>query len=106
MDYINICHETFKYYLYSKWPMGIETIVGSIAAVCTTVAFLPQAIKTIRFRHIKDLSLGMYILISIGLSMWMVYGVLLHDWPLIISNSIALILTLAILIIIIQELRK
>jgi MtN3 and saliva related transmembrane protein len=79
------------------------TIVGIIAAVCTTVAYIPQAVKTIRTRHTKDLSLVMYVVLTIGLVMWMSYGLLLRDWPLIISNLIAVVLTSTILFMIVRQ---
>lgn len=72
-------------------------IIGYIAAICTTVSFLPQAIKTIKTRETKDISLLMYILFIIGITLWLVYGVLLHEWPIIIGNGVTFVLAFIVL---------
>ncbi|MEK6819986.1 MAG: SemiSWEET transporter [Nanoarchaeota archaeon] len=71
--------------------MELVTIIGLLGAFCTTIAYFPQAIKVIRTRKTKDLSLWMYILIFIGLSFWLAYGILLKSPPLIIANSITIV---------------
>jgi MtN3 and saliva related transmembrane protein len=81
-------------------------IIGSVAAFCTTVCFIPQAIKLIRTRHTEGVSLLMYIVFTIGVAFWLAYGVLLGRPPMIIANAITLMLTCAILYILIQEKRK
>ncbi len=73
------------------------TIIGLIAAACTTLAFLPQAIKTWRTRSTADLSLPMFLLMTFGVALWMVYGLILGDWPLIIGNGLTLLLSGSIL---------
>lgn len=80
----------------------LATILGTIAAVCTTVAFLPQAIKTIKTKHTKDLSLGMYALLNIGILLWFIYGLLIKEAPVYLANGITLILTAIILILILK----
>jgi len=77
--------------------MDLILILGVAAAICTTAAFLPQAIKTIRTRHTKDISLGMYLLMVIGRSLWLTYGIFIGDLPIIIANSVTLLLAGAIL---------
>ncbi|MFA5995774.1 MAG: SemiSWEET transporter [Patescibacteria group bacterium] len=77
--------------------MNIITIIGTLAAGCTTISFLPQAIKTIKTRETKDISLLMYVLFIIGITLWLVYGVLLHEWPIIIGNSITFVLAFIVL---------
>lgn len=79
--------------------MGFETWIGLLAAVSTTAGFLPQAIKTIKTKQTKDLSLGMYILMAFGLFCWLVYGILLNDLPLILANAISFTLTVVILVL-------
>ncbi len=74
------------------------TIIGYIAAVCTTLAFLPQAIKIIRTKNTKDLSLVMYLVLTLGIIMWLLYGISKNDLPIIAANSITLFFTLIILI--------
>jgi MtN3 and saliva related transmembrane protein len=73
-------------------------LIGYAAAVCTTLAFLPQAYVAIKHRDTKSLSLGMYIIFTVGLSLWLVYGLCKNDWALIGSNSITLLLASTILI--------
>lgn len=76
--------------------MDNTTIIGSAAAFFTTVAYIPQAVRVYKTRHTKDLSLGMFATFSFGISLWFVYGLLLHDPPLIAANLISLILSLYI----------
>ena len=72
-------------------------ILGFTAAVLTTVAFLPQAIKTIRTRDTRAISLFMYVTFTIGVAVWLGYGVALKSWPVIVSNAIVLPLAATIL---------
>ena len=72
--------------------------VGSIAAALTTSAFVPQVWQVWRTRHTHDISLGMYAIFSCGVAMWLVYGCLLDSWPIIIANSITLLLAVAVLL--------
>ena len=75
----------------------MEHLVGSIAAACTTICFIPQAIKVVRTKHTQDISLWMYIIFSIGVACWLTYGLLLTNYPIIIANIITLPLALTIL---------
>ena len=79
--------------------MILENIISSIAAILTTVSFLPQAIKTIRTKDTKSISLLMYILFTVGVAFWAVFGMLIDNWPGIIANIIVFILAGIILII-------
>jgi len=72
-------------------------IVGLVAAFLTTVAFLPQVIHTLRTRSTHDISLRMYSLYTVGIFLWLVYGLLLHDLPLIASNTLTFIFAATIL---------
>jgi MtN3 and saliva related transmembrane protein len=78
------------------------TILGLIAGTLTTISFLPQVIKTIKTKHVKDLSLGMYLLIFLGIFLWAVYGIFRKDLPVILANGTAFILTGIILVHIIK----
>ncbi|MDH5367484.1 MAG: SemiSWEET transporter [Cyclobacteriaceae bacterium] len=78
--------------------MGIYTIVGLTAAAFTTFSFLPQAIKVIKTKQTKDLSLVMYSVLTIGLFLWLTYGILVKDIPVIIANLITFIFAAIILI--------
>ncbi len=72
-------------------------IVGFLAAILSTFSFLPQVIKTWRSKSAKDLSLGMYLLVSSSVLMWLIYGILQVDWPIILANIVTLSLSLVIL---------
>ena len=71
--------------------------IGYIAAVLTTISFVPQALKTLRTKSTDGISLGMYIILTTGVACWLIYGILLRDIPIIMANGITLILTGAIL---------
>jgi MtN3 and saliva related transmembrane protein len=71
--------------------------VGYVAATLTTFAFVPQALKTLRTRDTRAISLGMYVVFAIGLCFWLAYGIVLGSWPIILSNIITLALALVIL---------
>lgn len=79
--------------------MNWVTIIGLIAATCTTIAFLPQTIKSIKTKQTKDLSLAMYTILTIGVFLWLVYGLLTRDLPIIVANTITFLFSAAILIL-------
>ena len=79
--------------------MDWVTIMGYVAGVCTTSAFLPQAIKIVKTQHTQDISLMMYSVLTTGIVLWCVYGLINHDWPLVIANAITLVLAGWILIL-------
>lgn len=72
--------------------------IGSAAATLTTVAFIPQAWKIFRSRNTADISLCMYALFTLGVALWLTYGILLAAWPIIIANSITLLVAGAVLV--------
>ena len=74
-----------------------EELVGYLAAVLTTVSFVPQAWHTFRTRDVSGISLGMYSVFAIGVALWLVYGLLLAAWPIVAANGITLALAVAIL---------
>ncbi|OIQ89247.1 PQ loop repeat protein [mine drainage metagenome] len=71
--------------------------VGALAGLLTTVAFLPQVIKTWKSRSAADLSLGMFAILCAGVALWLLYGLLLGVWPVILANAATLLLAGAIL---------
>ncbi len=75
------------------WDPGIDmdgvTLIGLLAAAISTLGFAPQVIKIHRTRMTRDLSLGSYILLFAGLSLWLIYGLLLGALPIILGNAIA-----------------
>jgi MtN3 and saliva related transmembrane protein len=72
--------------------MTTDTVIGYIAAALTTLSFLPQVIKTWKTRSTRDISLAMFIAFCAGVFLWAVYGVLIMSWPVIIANSVVLVL--------------
>jgi MtN3 and saliva related transmembrane protein len=77
--------------------MNTENTIGFIAATLTTSAFLPQVLKVWHNRSTKDLSLPMLVTFILGVSLWLIYGILVKASPIIIANVITLILNLIIL---------
>ena len=75
----------------------VTTLIGLIAAICTTSSFLPQVIKTWKSKKTKDISFLMYAILAMGLLLWLVYGIIIRDFPLIMANSISLGLALCVL---------
>ncbi|MDD5495830.1 MAG: SemiSWEET transporter [Candidatus Omnitrophica bacterium] len=73
-------------------------LIGTIAAICTTISFIPQVIRIYRTRHARDLSLAMYLLLSFGVFMWMCYGLLIGSEPIIVANAVTLTLCLYIIL--------
>lgn len=78
--------------------MVLVDVVGYVAASCTTLAFLPQALKAIRDKDTQSLSLGMYVLFTVGVVLWLAYGILKDDYAITLANAITVIFSLAILI--------
>ncbi len=76
--------------------IGIE-LIGGLAAVITTLCWVPQAIKVIRTRDTRSLSLVMYLMLAAGIVLWLVYGLLIKSWPLIGANTVTLALVAVIL---------
>jgi MtN3 and saliva related transmembrane protein len=78
--------------------IGVETI-GSFAAVCTTLCWVPQAAKIIREKQTQGISLITQAVFTVGLALWLIYGLFLMNWPLILSNAVTLLFSVAILIL-------
>ena len=72
-------------------------ILGLVAAGLTTVAFVPQVHKTWKTKSAKDLSLGMYLIFTSGVILWLIYGILKSDIPIIAANVVTLSLTIVLL---------
>jgi MtN3 and saliva related transmembrane protein len=72
-------------------------VIGGMAAVLTTIAFLPQVIKSWRTRSTRDVSMGMFVILNTGIVLWLVYGLVLNSMPLIFANAVTLFLTGTIL---------
>jgi MtN3 and saliva related transmembrane protein len=68
--------------------VNLSDWIGTIAATITTASFIPQAWQTFRTRNVSGISLGMYSFFTAGVALWLVYGILLGEWPIIIANLI------------------
>ena len=71
--------------------------LGSLAGFCTTIAFLPQVLKVWRTRSTRDISLGMYAILAVGIVGWLAYGWILAIWPVVIANAVTLLLVAAVI---------
>jgi MtN3 and saliva related transmembrane protein len=78
-------------------PATIEAL-GLLAGALTTLAFVPQVYQVWKSKSAKDISLGMYSIFVLGVALWLVYGVLAHALPVIVANTLTLILASAVLI--------
>jgi len=77
--------------------MSAVTAIGLFAAVLTTIAFVPQVLKTWRTQSTADISLGMFSILVTGIAAWLLYGALIGDLPLVLANAVTLLLAGAIL---------
>jgi MtN3 and saliva related transmembrane protein len=70
----------------------MSDFIGYGAAILTTIAFIPQTLKSWRTRDLSGVSLSMYSLFTLGVLLWLIYGILLDSWPIIAANTITLAL--------------
>lgn len=77
--------------------MQISDWIGYAAATLTTASFVPQAVHTFRSKDVRGISLAMYSAFVLGIMLWLVYGLLLDAWPIVIANAVTLALAAAIL---------
>ena len=74
-------------------------LIGFLAAICTTGAFVPQLVRVLRLRSARDISLPTFLLFSIGLILWTLYGIYIGSIPVITSNAITLLLSGTIVVL-------
>lgn len=77
--------------------MQTSDLIGYLAAFLTTCSFVPQALHTFRTRDVRGISLGMYSVFTVGVALWLVYGLALAAWPIVAANAITLVLAGTIL---------
>lgn len=77
--------------------MQTSDLIGYLAAALTTCSFVPQALHTFRTRDVSGISLGMYSVFTAGVALWLVYGLALAAWPIVVANAITLTLAGTIL---------
>lgn len=79
--------------------MSWVSLVGLVAAFCTTAAYVPQVLHIWRTRSTQDISLGMFSVMTLGVALWIVYGVAIGSMPVIVANGATLVLAGTILVL-------
>lgn len=82
--------------IFSALP-GLADLIGTLAACLTTASFVPQAWLSFKTRDVSGISLSMYSVFTVGVALWLAYGLLLRAWPIVVANAITLGLALMIL---------
>ena len=105
---LQVCWQGSKIKVKGTWqqnaPLKIMILnfilkyIGFLAAFCTTFAFFPQALKVWKTKSTRDISLYMFIIFTVGVFSWLIYGITISDLPIILANSVTLILSLFILL--------
>jgi len=70
--------------------MNLIEIIGYLAAFFTTISFIPQVIKVVKEKQTRNISLQMYLIFSLGITFWLIYGILINSLPIILANSLTL----------------
>ena len=78
-------------------PSWMVNLIGSIAAICTTISFVPQLIRVYRLKSAHEISLIMFLVFSFGVFLWLLYGICIRSFPVILANAFTLALSLVIL---------
>ena len=86
--------------------MNYALYFGLVAGICTTISFLPQVLKIWRTKSVNDISLLMFLIFTFGVVNWLIYGLIIKDKPIILANTVTLILCLLILIGIVKFKKK
>jgi len=76
----------------------VESLIGYLAALLTTISFLPQVLRVVITRRTRDISKNMYIALCTGIFLWLIYGFMKNDLPIILANAVTFFLALTILI--------
>ncbi|MCF3110007.1 SemiSWEET transporter [Niabella sp. CC-SYL272] len=79
------------------WAVSGVDLLGYVAGAITTLTFLPQVLKTIREKSVKDISLMMFVIAAVNEVLWIIYGVLKDDWVIILTNAVILCLSLTMI---------
>jgi MtN3 and saliva related transmembrane protein len=78
--------------------MSLIDGLGYLAAALTTASFIPQAWLTFRTRDVSGISLAMYAAFTLGIALWLFYGVMLRAWPIVVANAVTFLLAAGILL--------
>jgi len=76
----------------------MENIIGTIAGVLTSVSMIPQLVKVLKEKDVENISWGMIVVLLTGVSLWVVYGILKDEWPIILSNGFSVLVNTTLLI--------
>ena len=82
---------------FVEYVIAYQELLGFVAAGLSAISFLPQLIKIWRFRSVKDISTGMYVIYAVSVILWLIYGIIINSEPLILAEILTLILVSAIL---------
>jgi MtN3 and saliva related transmembrane protein len=83
--------------------ISLTTLVGLLAAVCTTVSYIPQLHKVWQTRSTEDISLKMFLILAAGIALWVIYGVLKSDIVIMLANAVSFLLLSGILFFKLRE---
>ena len=86
--------------------MNYALYFGMVAGICTTISFLPQVLKIWKTKSVNDISLLMFLIFTFGVANWLIYGLIIKEIPIILANTLTLILCLLILIGILKFKKK
>jgi MtN3 and saliva related transmembrane protein len=81
-------------------------IIGYFAALLTTFSFLVQAIQSWRTRDLSGISVGMYSMFTLGVGLWLIYGIVIDSLPLIVTNALTFLFALSILLMKLKQMSK
>jgi len=79
--------------------LDLTVVLGIVAGIFTSISLLPQVIKILKEKRVEDLSVTMFVILTIGLSLWIAYGIIKKDMPIVITNAFSVALNLFILIL-------
>jgi MtN3 and saliva related transmembrane protein len=79
--------------------ISLHNIIGIVAGVLTSASLIPQLVKLIKTKKAEDISIPMLLILFAGIGLWIIYGALGQDWPIIITNSVSLILNFILLVL-------
>lgn len=83
--------------------MEHTTIIGLLAAFSTTAAFIPQVVQILRTGNVDGISILMYSIFTTGVALWLTYGIIVNDLPMLLANSVTLILAISVLFLTIYK---
>ena len=79
--------------------MNDTELIGVVAGTLTTIAFIPQVLRIWKTKHAQDISLATFAIFSSGVALWLLYGLRIASWPIILANAVTLLLVLLILLL-------